>query len=92
MSTIDTVIMQHFGFDVKDDKDVFECPVFNEYKIKDEERREMFLTKNNEGSCGICPVCGSDNTFPVEKQKRSADEPKDFSIHCGNCRSSWQAK
>lgn len=92
MSTVDTDIMQHFGYKVNSDRDIFNCPIYNQYRIKDEERREMFLKKDNEGSFGPCPVCGSENTYQVEKQKRSADEPKDFSIHCGNCRAVWQAK
>lgn len=92
MSELDIGIMTHFGYNVSNKEDMFNSDLFLKYRIKFEEQKKMFLHKDNEGSAGKCPSCGSENTFLIEKQKRSADEAKDFDIHCGNCQSSWKAR
>lgn len=90
---IDREIAGLFGEPLIENKrELFESEFFRDCALKHKEHVEQFLSKDNEGSQGICPKCQSDNTFPVEKQKRSADEPKSFDIICGNCSASWPAK
>lgn len=90
---IDREIASLFGEPlISSKKELFDSLFFKEYAEKHDEHIKQFLAKDNEGSQGICPKCGSDNTYPVEKQKRSADEPKSFDINCGNCQASWPAK
>lgn len=73
-------------------KELFESVFFADCALKHADHVKQFLSKDNEGSQGKCKKCQSENTFPVEKQKRSADEPKSFDIICGNCSASWAAK
>ena len=89
---VDIYFGRRFGHKNKESKEeFFKGEFFVEHIIKDKERIEQFLNKDTEGSPGPCRFCKDKNTFLIEKQKRSADEMKDMSIHCGACGRSWQA-
>lgn len=91
--TIDQMLMKKFGYgDFKTDREIFKSSIYDSYRENERERNKLLTQENIEGSCGKCPYCGSENTYLIEKQKRSADEPKNFTIHCGNCREAWESK
>jgi len=88
----DSAVMKKLGFSFTTREEMFSSELFTKYRVKSEEQRKMFLETDTEGSCGKCHNCGSENTFLIEKQRRSADEAKSFDIQCGNCQASWPAK
>lgn len=88
---IDDIVMSVFGYELKDDKDVFNSDIFNDYKKEDERRKNDILNPNTEGSQGKCKKCGSLNTFPLTKQTRSGDEGMSNKIVCADCQSKWDA-
>lgn len=81
-----------FGTDISSKEELFESKFFTDISKKNKKQIDQFLKPEIEGTQGICPRCKSENTFLIEKQTRSGDEGKTFSIVCGNCNLSTLAK
>lgn len=89
--SIDLYYANLFNVKVNNVEEFFDSSIFNTCQTVEKERDEKFLKPDNEGSEGICRFCKSENTYLIEKQRRSGDEAKDFDVHCGRCGKSWKA-
>jgi DNA-directed RNA polymerase subunit M/transcription elongation factor TFIIS len=74
----------------KEELKIYNTILFTEEKKKMEEYDD-YLTCPFEVVSGviICGNCGSDKTWSVQKQTRSADEPMTTFSKCTDCKHSW---
>lgn len=92
---MDLICIEKFGYPgVQSHDEIFNTPMFDEYRKMEEKRNKNFLNKDTEGTMGNCRFkdCDSKVTFLVEKQRCAADEAKNLDVCCAKCGRTWAAK
>ena len=90
VNNIDDITAQYFGLNFRGKEEMFKSELFREIAIKHQEQLDQLLKGDIEASQGPCIRCKSLNTNLQVIQRRSADEPPDRIIICGNCNARWR--
>ena len=79
-----------FGVPVTDNDDVWNLPVFDEYKRKEQEFEKYIVSPHEvEEGVLICHKCKSKKITAYSRQTRSGDEPMTVFAKCSMCQHQW---